>query len=100
MVIRFFIDPDTELPHIFQHHVSVEEVVELFRNYHLTEGSRRREGAEKAPRIALGRTNAGRYMKIVFSPDEEGGGIFVITAYDLTGKALLAFRRRLRRRQK
>ena len=48
-------------------------------------------------RAALGKTFDGRYLKIVYSNDEDGLGIFVITAYDLTGNALAALRRRLRR---
>jgi hypothetical protein len=40
---------------------------------------------------------AGRYLKIVYSPLRAEKGIFVITAYELTGKELKAFRRRRRR---
>ena len=34
----------------------------------------------------------------IYVPDEERDSLFVITAYDLMGKALKAFRRRQRRR--
>ena len=100
MIIRFFIDPETDVPHIYNHNVAVEEVEELFRNYHITEGDRGSVSPGQSSRIAVGRTNTGRFLKVVYSSDKDGGGIFVITAYDLTGKALLAFRRRLRRRQR
>ena len=37
--------------------------------------------------MKLGQTSAGRYLQVIYSPDEEPGGVFVITAYELTGKA-------------
>ena len=54
-----------------------------------------REGA----RIALGKTAAGRYLRVIYVPDPEPDSAFVITAYDLTGKPLAAFRRRRRKKQ-
>jgi hypothetical protein len=51
-------------------------------------------------RIRFGQTLAGRYLKVIFVPDLERDRIFVITAYDLKGKALRAFRRRQRRRSR
>lgn len=56
MNVRYYIDPQTELPHIYGHDVSEPEVDEVL---------------ERA-----------------------------VTAYDLRGKALLAYRRRRRRKQK
>jgi hypothetical protein len=35
---------------------------------------------------------------VIYSPDEEPGSVFVITAYELTGKAKKAYRRRQRRK--
>ena len=55
-----------------------------------------RPGAEGS-RIAIGRTSAGRYLRVIYVP--EVGGVFVITAYELTGKPLLAYRRRKRRKR-
>jgi hypothetical protein len=49
-------------------------------------------------RMKLGRTSAGRYLQVIYSPDEEPKSIFVITAYELTGKAKRAYRRRRRRK--
>lgn len=51
---------------------------------------------DQAPRvrIALGQTEAGRYLKVVYVPDPMPGSVFVITAYDLGPKALKALRRR------
>jgi hypothetical protein len=54
-----------------------------------------REGA----RIALGQTSAGRYLRVIYIPDPEPESLFVITAYDLTGKSLAAFRRRRTKKQ-
>jgi CBS domain-containing protein len=32
-------------------------------------------------------------LRVIYVPDSEPGGVFVITAYDLVGKPLAAFRR-------
>jgi hypothetical protein len=52
-----------------------------------------RPGTEGA-RVALGQTEAGRYLKVIYVPDAAPGSLFVITAYDLGPKALKALRRR------
>ena len=49
-------------------------------------------------RIALGQSADGRYVRIVYVPDDDGAGAFIVTAYQLAGKPLKAFRRRQRRR--
>jgi hypothetical protein len=91
--LRFHIDPDTEEPHLWKHRVTEEEVEEVMR----------RPGddfpARKGSRIALGQTDAGRYLQVVYVLDPDRLGAFVVTAYDLKGKVLAAYRRR-RRRQK
>lgn len=51
-----------------------------------------RDGA----RIALGQTEVGRYLRVIYVPDQTPGSVFVITAYELGEKA----RKALRRRQK
>jgi hypothetical protein len=45
-------------------------------------------------RVTIGQTSAGRYLRVVYVPDPEPDSVFVITALELTGKALLAYRRR------
>jgi len=50
--------------------------------------------------ILIGRTAAGRVLKVIFVDDRDGQGIFIITAFDLPAKQLRALRRRLRRRQR
>ena len=55
---------------------------------------------QKGARIALGQTQAGRYLRVIYVPDPEPDSVFVITAYDLQGKPLAAYRRRLRQKGK
>jgi hypothetical protein len=57
-----------------------------------------RPGKENS-RIAIGQTEAGRYLRVIYVPDPEPNSVFVITAYELMGKPLKAFRRRSRRRK-
>lgn len=92
MEIRFYLSPETGEPHIHEHGVEEHEVAEAFENA-LEDG-----GGEGGARVAIGRSDAGRYVRIVYSPDPEPDSIFVITAYDLGPKALWALRRRLRKR--
>ena len=49
-------------------------------------------------RQALGQSEGGRYLRVVYVPDEDGEGVFMVTAYRLTGRELKAYRRRKRRR--
>jgi hypothetical protein len=88
--LRFHIDPDTREPHIYQHGVTTEEVEEVMRrpgdDFPAREGSR----------IALGQTDSGRFLQVVYVLDQDRLGAFVVTAYDLRGKALKAYRRRRR----
>ena len=92
MEIRFYLDPETGLPHIYEHGVTEEEVEQVLR----TSGGDVR--ASRGSRMKLGRTLAGRFLQVIYSPDEEPGSVFVITAYELTGKAKRAYRRRRRRK--
>ncbi|MDQ1301488.1 MAG: hypothetical protein QG637_1410 [Chloroflexota bacterium] len=89
--IRFYRDPHTELPHIYGHGVTEDEVQEV-----LTRPGEDRQGEEGA-RIAVGQTRAGRYLRVIYVPDPEPGSVFVITAYDLRGKPLSAYRKRRRK---
>jgi hypothetical protein len=86
--IRYYIDSQTQQPHIYNHNVRETEVQEVLSN----PGEDRR-GIDGS-RIATGQTKAGRYLKVIYIPDPEPNSVFVITAYDLTGKPLLAYRRR------
>jgi hypothetical protein len=92
--VRYYIDPETGLPHIHRHNVSEDEVEQV-----LARPGEDRQGYEGA-RVAIGQTEAGRYLRVIYVPDPEPGSVFVITAYELRGKALAAYRRRQRRRHK
>jgi hypothetical protein len=92
MPIRFYHDPATGEPHIYNHGVTEEEVEEVIRRP--GEDRRGREGA----RVAIGQTRAGRFLRVIYVPDPEPDSIFVITAYELRGKPLTAYRRRQRRK--
>ena len=93
MNIRFYLDPETDLPHIYDHGVTEEEVYQV-----LHRADEDRPGDEGS-RVALGKTWAGRYLKVIYRREEEGD-VFVITAFELAGKPLKAFRRRRRRKRK
>ena len=92
MELRFYIDPETEEPHIYNHDVAEDEVDEVLSNP--GEDRHGREGT----RVAIGRTEGGRYLRVIYTADAEPESAFVITAYELSGKPLLAYRRRRRRR--
>ncbi len=63
MRLRFYLDSRTSQPHIYGHDVTEAEVEEV-----LTDPGEDRPGEEGA-RIALGRTEAGRYLRVVYVPD-------------------------------
>lgn len=94
MKIRFYIDSESDLPHIYRHNVREDEVEDVLKR-----PAEDRPGKENS-RIAIGQTQDGRYLRIIYVPDPEPNSVFVITAYELTGKPLKAYRRRGRRRQR
>jgi hypothetical protein len=81
------------MPHIHNHQVNEDEVIEV-----LDKPGEDRTGTEGS-RIALGETTSGRYLRVIYVPDPEPDSVFVVTAYDLTGNSLAAFRRRRRKKQ-
>lgn len=91
MKIRYYIDPETELPHIYRHGVLEAEVEEV-----LQRAGEDRPGREGS-RVAIGRTSGGRYLRVIYVPDPKPDSVFVITAYELRGKSLIAYRRRRRK---
>ncbi|MBM4079070.1 MAG: DUF4258 domain-containing protein [Planctomycetes bacterium] len=92
MNLRFYLDPETQQPHIYNHGVHEREVEDV-----LSRPVEDRPGHEGS-RVAIGQTRSGRYLRVIYVPDPEPESVFVITAYELTGKALTAYRRRKRRR--
>ena len=94
MNIRFYRDPATGEPHIYDHGVDEDDVADVL------EGPGEDRPGREGSRIALGKTRAGRYLRVIYVPDPEPVSVFVITAYDLRGKPLIAYRRRRRRKGK
>ena len=94
MDLRFHIDPETDDPHIHRHGVSEFEVGEVMASPSEDLPGRRNS------RLAIGQTLEGRYLLVVYVRDPEPGSAFVVTAYELSGNALSAFRRRRRRRNR
>jgi len=92
MQVRFYIDPETEEPHIYNHDVTEGEIEDVIRRP--GEDRPGRDGS----RVAIGQTQAGRFLRVIYVPDPEPESIFVITAYELRGKPLTAYRRRRRRK--
>ena len=92
MDFRYYVDAETGEPHVYEHDVTEEEV-----EYVLRHPGEDRPGSNGS-RQALGQTAAGRYLRVIYVPDPGANSVFVITAYDLQGKSLQAFRRRRRRR--
>ena len=94
MRLRFYIDPETGAPHIYKHRVSEAEVEEV-----LASAGEDRPGRDGA-RIAIGRTLSGRLLRVIYVPDPQPDSYFVITGFELHGKAALAYRRRRRKKQR
>ncbi len=94
MKIRFYVDPETGAPHVHNHEVDEDEVADV-----LSIPGEDRVGREGS-RVAIGRTRSGRHLKVIYVPDPEAASVFVITAYEVAGKALLAYRRRRKRKGK
>jgi len=61
--VRYYIDPETEQPHFYRHGVAESEVEDVIRR-----PMEDRPGREES-RVALGRTRAGRYLRVIYVPD-------------------------------
>jgi len=93
MKIRYYIDTENNFPHIYKHNVEEHEVEDI-----LKKPGEDRPGRDGS-RVAIGQTEEGRYLRVVYVPDPEPDSIFVITAYELIGNVLKAYRRRRRRKK-
>ena len=75
MEVRYYLDPGTGQPHIYDHGITEQEVEEALRgrgeDLRATGNSRR----------TIGQTSVGRYLQIFYVPDEDADSVFVITAY-------------------
>jgi hypothetical protein len=94
MRLRFYIDSETGEPHIQKHGISESEVEEV-----LASPGEDRPGRDGA-RIAIGRTLSGRLLRVIYVSDPQPDSYFVITGFELQGKAALAYRRRRRKKQR
>jgi hypothetical protein len=92
MELRFYEDPETGLPHIYEHGISEAEVWQVLH------GNGDDLPGKDDSRMKVGKTAAGRYLQVIYVPDDDPQSVFVITAYELRGKAKAAFRRRQRRK--
>ncbi len=93
MQIRYYIEPTTGLPHIYKHDVSEHEVEHILgRPFQDIRG-------RDDSRIAIGQTEEGRYLKVIYVPDAVPDSVFAVTAYELGPKAKRAIRRRRRRKR-
>jgi hypothetical protein len=92
--IRFYNDPATGVPHIYEHGVHEDEVADVLF------GIGEDLPAKRNSRMKIGQTRAGRYLQVIYVPDEDPDSLFVITAYELQGKAKTAYRRRQRRNRR
>jgi hypothetical protein len=90
--VRFYIDPETGYPHIYGHGVEEHEVEDV-----LASPGEDRPGRENS-RVAIGRTRGGRHLRVIYVTDPEPDHVFIVTAYELGGKPLTAYRHRMRRR--
>jgi hypothetical protein len=61
--LRFYLDPETGVPHIYEHGVSEDEV------YQVLENPADEFGGRGDSRIALGQTETGRYLQVLYVPD-------------------------------
>lgn len=89
MHIRYHIDPTRGLPHIYDHEVTEDEVEQV-----LASRGEDRHGSENS-RVAVGQTDAGRYLRVIYVRDPNPDSVFVATAYEFVGKPLKAYRRRI-----
>ena len=94
MEIRFYLDPITGLPHIYNHEVDETEVEQALAN-----SDEDRPGT-RSSRVAIGRTEAGRILRVIYIRDPKPDSVFVVTAYEVRGKPLVALRRRMKRKHK
>ena len=93
MDIRYYIDPESGLPHIYSHGVSENEVEEV-----LSKPGEDRAGREGS-RVSIGQTRSGRYLRVIYVLEPKPKSICVITAFELKGKPLMAYKRRRQKKR-
>ena len=93
MNLRFNIDRETRLLHIYDHGVEEYEVEDVLLDDKVEDRHSRDD-----IRSAIGQTRGGRYLRVIYKRDPAPDNILVITAYELRGQPRNAYRRRQRRR--
>jgi hypothetical protein len=68
---------------LYNHGVEEYEV-----EYALLHSGEDRTGYQGA-RVSVGKTGAGRHLRVIYVPDPEPDSVFVITAYELKGKTFI-----------
>jgi hypothetical protein len=91
--IRYFVNPETGEPHIYDHEVDEDEVEEVLTSPGEDLPSRNNS------RSIIGTTSDGRTLRVIVVRDPSPGDIFVVTAYELSPRQLAAYRRRRRKRK-
>lgn len=81
MRIRYYIDPATGLPHIYEHGISEIEIEEVLDNP--TQDLR----GQNHSRIAIGQTETGRYLKVVYAIDPRPDSVFVNNGVRVASKS-------------
>ena len=69
MEFRYYMDPDTDEPHIYNHGVSEHEVEQILR------GPGEDLAAKRGARMKLGQTAGGRYLQVIYVPDEDADSV-------------------------
>jgi hypothetical protein len=85
MEIKFYIDPETQQPHIYEHGVTEQEARQVIMR--AVDDFQGKKGA----RIALGQTAAGRYLQVVYVRDKEPDSLLVINRLRPQGQSLDGF---------
>ena len=82
MNIRYNTDSETDLPHIYKHGVTEEEIEDILLN-----PDEDRAGRDNSA-VVIGQTQSGHYLQVTYVGDSQPDSVFVITAYDLKEKPL------------
>ena len=83
MKIKYYIDPDTNEPHIYKHEVEKAEIMDFFTEIKYFEFIRKDKSFE-----SYGRLKTGRYLQVAYRKERDNT-IFVITAYDIEDKEII-----------
>jgi hypothetical protein len=92
MQVHFYINRATGEPHVEDHGVEAWEAIDVLKNADMDYNGR------NGTRVAVGQTQNGRFLRVIYRRLEGDDSRLVITAYDLPPKAKIALRRFRRRK--